>query len=101
MRRLIVLGLVRFLWDVADALQADIRLMVAIPSAGTVCLNFAASLASLVAKFAADRIATIPDKTATLQIHTVQSSNWITNREKLARMALDADFTHLMFWTTI
>lgn len=77
--------------------QADIRLMVAIPTAGMVPIGFANSLAGMVARFASARVPTIPEKTITMSLRVLQSSNWITNREKLARAAVDEDFTHLMF----
>jgi hypothetical protein len=77
--------------------MSDIRVMVAIPTAGTVCAGFALSLAGMVAHFAAQQVNTLPDVKVTMQIRMLTSSNWITNREKLGRMAIDEGFTHLMF----
>lgn len=77
--------------------KADIRIMVAIPTAGTVGIGFATSLATMTARFAAERVPTIPEKSLAMTIRVVASSNWITNREKLARLAIDEDHTHIMF----
>ena len=77
--------------------KADIRVMVAIPTAGTVRAMFAYSLAGMVARFAGSRVPTIPDKTISLSVRLLESSNWITNREKLARFALDDDATHILW----
>ena len=71
--------------------------MVAIPSAGKVPLSFAVSLAGMTAYFASERVSTMPEETITMVIRTFESSNWITNREKLAKLAIDEDATHLMF----
>lgn len=77
--------------------MSDIKIGVAIPTAGMVPIAFASSLAGMVAHFAANKVMTVPEAKITLGIHVLQSSNWITNREKLARMAIEAEETHLMF----
>lgn len=81
----------------SDPTKADVRVMVAIPTAGVVPAMFAYSLAGMVARFAASKCPTMPEASISLMLKVLESSNWITNREKLARMAVDEDFTHLMF----
>lgn len=77
--------------------KADIRVMVGIPTAGTVPVMFAYSLAGLVARFASTRVPTMPEVSISLVMRVLESSNWITNREKLAKLAVEEDATHLMF----
>jgi hypothetical protein len=77
--------------------KADARVMIAIPTAGSVAAMFAYSLAGMVARFASTRVPTMPEASISLVMRVMESSNWITNREKLARMAIDEDATHLMF----
>src|SRR5574343_1200080 len=81
----------------SDLPKADVRVMVAVPSAGKVPLQFAVSLAAMTARFAAERVPTMPEETISMVIRTIESSNWITNREKLAKMSVEEDATHLMF----
>jgi hypothetical protein len=76
--------------------KADFRVMVSIPTAGTVPSAFAYSLAGMVARFAAERVPTVPEASLSMIMRVVESSNWITNREKLAKMALDEDVTHIL-----
>lgn len=76
---------------------ADVRILVGIPSAGRVPTMFAYSLAGMVARFAASKVPTLPELSLSMTIRVMESSNWITNREKLARMAITEDATHLMF----
>ena len=59
-------------------------------TAGRVPMGFAYSLAGMIAKIGAQRIPTLPEATIELTMDIVESSNWITNREKLARMAIEA-----------
>lgn len=75
----------------------DVKLVIAIPTAGKVSMGFAYSLAGMIAKVGADRIPTIPEASVELRMDVVESSNWITNREQLARRAVDSGQTHLMF----
>jgi len=76
---------------------SDIKIGICIPTAGVVRIGFAASLVGLVAKFAAGGVPTVPEAKITIALHVLESSNWITNREKLARMAINDGETHLMF----
>lgn len=76
--------------------KADIRVMVSIPTAGMVPAMFAYSVAGMVARFAADQVPTVPEASISMILRMVESSNWITNREKLGKMALDEDATHIL-----
>jgi hypothetical protein len=75
----------------------EIKIGIAIPTAGWVRIGFANSLCGMIAKFGAHGIPTVPEAKISMSIHALESSNWITNREKLARGAIDAGETHLMF----
>lgn len=77
--------------------MTDIKLVIAIPTAGTVRMGFAYSLAGMIARLGAMRVPTIPECTIEVKMDVVESSNWITNREQLAKRAVDAGMTHLMF----
>ena len=73
-------------------------LVVAIPTAGTVAMEFAHSLAALMTFVSQNSIRTLPEATqVTISMDIIQSSNWITNREQLAHRAINAGRTHLMF----
>lgn len=74
-----------------------IKIAVCVPTAGSVRMSFAYSLCGMMAYVAARSIKTIPECPVTMSLKVLESSNWITNREKLARQALDAGDTHLMF----
>jgi hypothetical protein len=76
---------------------SKIQIAVAIPTAGTVRMSFAYSLCGLIASFAGRKVPTVPEAEITMHISVLESSNWITNREKLARMAIENGDTHLMF----
>lgn len=73
------------------------RISIAVPTAGTVPMSFAYSLSGLIGFTAAQGIPSMPGAEVDLQINVVESSNWITNREKLARHAIDEDYSHLLF----
>ena len=75
----------------------SIKVSIAVPTAGTVPMSFAFSLSALVGYTAANRVPSMPGAEAELQINVVESSNWITNREQLARHAIDEGYTHLLF----
>jgi hypothetical protein len=77
--------------------MSHIKLQIAIPTAGRVPMGFAYSLAGMIAKIGAQHIPTIPEATIEVTMDIVESSNWITNREQLARRAIEAGRTHLMF----
>jgi hypothetical protein len=74
-----------------------IKLVIAIPTAGTVKMGFAYSLAGLVGYLGAHAIRTRPEATLEVQMDVVESSVIHTNREKLVRRAIDSDKTHLVF----
>lgn len=77
--------------------MTEIKVMVAIPTAGTVPAMFAYSLVTMFAHFAATKVRTVPEAKISLSLRLFESSNWITNREKLAKAAVDEGATHLMF----
>ena len=75
----------------------EIRIQVSVPTAGMNPSGFTVSLAGLVADFAANKVDTVPEAKITMMLRAIESSNWITNREKLAKQALDEGATHVMF----
>lgn len=77
--------------------MTTVRLVVAIPTAGTVAMGFAYSLAGMIACIGANRFPSLPEATVEVVLDVVESSNWITNREQLVRRAIDAEKTHLLF----
>lgn len=77
--------------------MTDIRLTIAIPSAGTVVLPFAYSLSTLLSYTAVHKVRTLPEANIEIDMQIVESSNWIENREQLAEDALRRNRTHLMF----
>lgn len=74
-----------------------IKLVIAIPTAGTVRMGFAYSLAGMVAHVAAHGIRTRPEDGIELKMDIVESSVIHTNREQLCKRAIDAGMTHLLF----
>lgn len=77
--------------------MSDIKLIIGVPTAGTVPMAFAYSLAGMIARVGAMRVPTMPEASIEIKMDVVESSNWITNREQLARRAVDTGATHLMF----
>lgn len=77
--------------------MTEIKLTIAIPTAGMVPMGFAYSLAGLIAKLAAHGCPTRPECTVDARIDLVESSVIHTNREQLVRRAIDAGRTHLLF----
>ena len=75
----------------------EIKLVIGVPTSGTVRMSFAYSLCGMVASFAARKIPTIPEAAISLRISVAESSNWITNRERIAKGMLEAGDTHLVF----
>jgi ABC-type Fe3+-hydroxamate transport system substrate-binding protein len=75
----------------------DIKLVIAIPTAGTVKMGFAYSLAGLIGYLSANAIPSRPESTIEVKMDVVESSVIHTNREKLVRRAIDSGMTHLMF----
>ena len=74
-----------------------IKLVVAVPTAGMVRMGFAYSLAGMISKVAAHGIPTRPESSIEMKMDVVESSVIHTNREQLAKRAIDAGMTHLMF----
>lgn len=77
--------------------MSEIKVVVAIPTAGTVRMGFAASLAGMISKVAAHGIPTRPEASVALRMDIVESSVIHTNREQLCKRAIEAEMTHLMF----
>lgn len=75
----------------------SIKVSVAVPTGGMNPMSFTYSVAGLVGFTAANSVPSMPGAEIDLQLNIVESSNWITNREQLARHAIDAGCTHLMF----
>jgi hypothetical protein len=76
---------------------ADIRLTIAIPTAGMVRMGFAYSLAGLISKLAAQGVPTRPESSMSVKLDVNESSVIHSNRELLVRRALDEGQTHLLF----
>lgn len=77
--------------------MTKLDIVIAVPSAGRVPMAFAYSLAGLVSYVGAKGLPTLPEAEVSLCMDICESSNWITNREKLARQAVDKGRTHLLF----
>lgn len=77
--------------------MSEIKLVIAVPTAGTVRMSFAYSLAGMIASIGARKIPTVPEASIDIRMDVVESSNWITNREQLAKRAVDSGMTHLLF----
>lgn len=74
----------------------EVRLVICVPTAGMVRMGFAYSLAGMVASVAAQG-AGRPECSVQLRMDIVESSVIHTNREQLAKRAIDTGMTHLMF----
>jgi len=71
---------------------SEIKIGIAIPTAGMVHINFAAALVGMVAKFAAGGVPTVPEAKITIALHVLQSStgsrtgrNWRGRRLRMAK----------------
>ncbi len=73
------------------------RLLIGIPTAGGVGVDFALSLVELVTHVYTRGLPSRPNEVLRAEIATEVGANWIANREKLARRALDERWTHLLF----
>lgn len=77
--------------------MTELKVVVAVPTAGTVRMGFAASLAGMISKVAAHGIPTRPEASVALRMDVVESSVIHTNREQLCKRAIEAEMTHLLF----
>ena len=77
--------------------MTDIRLTIAIPSAGTVVMPFSYSLATMLSYTAVNKVRTLPEANIEIDLQIVESSNWIENREQLVENVIERNRTHLMF----
>lgn len=78
--------------------MTEIRLAIAVPTAGMVRMGFAYSLCGLISAVAARGMPTRPEASLTISMDVVESSVIHTNREQLVRRAIDGGKTHLMFF---
>jgi len=78
-------------------LPPEIKLVIAIPTAGMVRMGFAYSLAGLISYIAAGAIRSRPGETINASIDVNESSVIHTNRELLVRRAIDRGSTHILF----
>jgi len=77
--------------------MSEIRLVIAIPTAGMVRMDFAYSLAGLVSYLAANCIPSRQECSLTVAIDVAASSVIHGNRESLVMRAIAADRTHILF----
>jgi hypothetical protein len=78
-------------------MSEPIKLVIAVPSAGMVRMDFAASLAGLISKLASDCMPTRPECGLEVSIDVAMSSVIHGNRETLAMRALESGKTHMLF----
>lgn len=77
-------------------MSEEIKLVIAVPTAGMVRSGFAYSLAGMVGKIAGG-VPTRPEATITMLMDMQESSVIHSNREQLAKRAIERGNTHLMF----
>ena len=77
--------------------MSEIKLVIAIPTAGMVRMGFAYSLAGLISKLAAEGIKTRRESTLLVKMDVQESSVIHSNRELLVSRALKDGQTHLLF----
>jgi hypothetical protein len=75
----------------------ELRVLIAVPTAGMVPMGFTYSLVNLISHHAAFGIPTRKEAKVTLGLQTIQSSCIHSNREQLAAAAVSEGYTHLMF----
>jgi hypothetical protein len=75
----------------------EIRLTIAIPTAGLVRMEFAYSLAGLVTRFAKEALPSRPNEKFHATISVAAGSVIHANRENLVQTALSAGSTHILF----
>lgn len=75
----------------------DIRLVIAVPTAGTVRMDFAASMMGLISYLASNCLPSRPESKVQVSIDVAQSSVIHGNRETLVMNAIKNDMTHLLF----
>ena len=76
---------------------SDIPLVIAVPTAGMVRMDFAASMTGLVSYLAANCLPSRPESQVQVSIDVAQSSVIHGNRETLVMNAIKNDMTHLLF----
>jgi hypothetical protein len=78
-------------------MSEEIKLVIAIPTAGSCVMGFAYSLAGMISSISANGLPSRPEASLALKMDIVESSVIHTNREQLAHRAIDDGMTHLMF----
>ena len=73
------------------------RVLVGIPTAGSVSIGFTLSLTDLLTSVYTRGLPSRPNESIRMEIATEIGANWIANRERLARLAVDEQWTHLLF----
>ena len=77
--------------------MSDIKLVIAIPTAGMVRMEFAYSLAGLMTRLAIENLPSHPKKTLYAAMSVASSSVIHANRENLVTGALSQNATHILF----
>lgn len=73
------------------------RVLVGIPTAGSVSIGFTLSLTDLLTSVYTRGLPSRPNEPVRMEIAAEIGANWIANREQLARLAIDEQWTHLLF----
>ena len=77
--------------------MSEIRLVIAVPTAGVVRMDFCASLLAAVVRMAAERIPSRPESAVVISFDTAMSSVIHGNRETLVMRAIKNENTHILF----
>ena len=80
-----------------EPIRKHLSITVAVPTAGTVPIDFAYSLVALVSHIMSKGVASRRECSVGLRFDVVQSSSIHGNREQLARRSVDRGDTHLLF----
>lgn len=75
----------------------DIKLVIGIPTTGSVSMGFAYSLCGLTSFIAAKGLPSRPESEVSMSIDVVESSVIHTNREQLVMRSIENKATHLLF----
>lgn len=78
-------------------MQQELKLLIAVPTAGMVPIGFTYSLTSLVSYHSTFGIPSRKESRVSMAIEVRQSSCIQSNREKLAKSAIEQGMTHLLF----
>lgn len=73
------------------------KLVIGLPTTGSVSMGFAYSLCGLVSYISANGVKTLPERTVSASLDVQESSVIHTNRENIVYRAIERKATHLMF----